>query len=139
MLDTFLPAGLHSSFWLEQLPLRTIKFHQHVFPLLSLSTLHLPLGHLPSLHGVLQLPGMCHGTPGGHDPPLRTNLLEPAGPPAGELPSGSGLSAQGEEAGLLPGSGPDSVRWLLDTFAPDELSVAVCRSQCRHTGGSLHR
>lgn len=82
---------------------------------------------------------MRHGTPAGHDPPLHPNLLEPAGPSQGGLSSSPGLSAQGEEAGLLPGSGSHFVCRLLDSSAPDELSTAVSRSSSCHTGDTLYR
>lgn len=82
---------------------------------------------------------MHPGTPAGHDAPLRLNLLEPAGPSKGELSSSPGLSAQGEEAGLLSGSGSHFVCQLLDPSAPDELFIAVSRSSSCHTGDSPYR
>lgn len=139
LLDCLLSAGLHPSPWLEQLPFGTIEFHQRLALCSWLSALHLPLGRLPPLHGVLQLPGVRHDAPAGHSTPLRAGLLELAGPPAGQLPPGSGLPAQGEEAGLLPISGAHIVYRLLDPFALDELSVAVCWSRRRPPGGSVHR
>lgn len=82
---------------------------------------------------------MRHGAPAGHDRPLRSNLLEPAGTFKGKLPSSPGASAEGEEAGLLPGSGSHFVRGLLDSSAPDELpSAASWASRC-HTGMPLYR
>lgn len=128
LLDRLLSAGLHPSPWLEQLPFGTIEFHKRHVLCSQLLALHLPLIRLPPLHGVLQLPGVRHDAPAGHSTPLCVDLLEPAGPPAGQLPPRSGLSAQGEEAGLLPVSGAHIVYRLLDPFALDELSVAVCWS-----------
>lgn len=125
LLGAFLSVGVHPSVWLEQLHLHGFWFHQYIFSFLYFSNLHLPLSDLSPLHGVLQLPGMCHGTPAGHDPSLHENLLEPAGTPEGGLSSSPSISAQGEEACLLPGSSPDFVRWLLDSSAPDELPAAV--------------
>lgn len=139
VLDTFLSAGVHPSVWLAQLLLSNICFHQHIILYYHLSTMHLPLCYFPPLHGLLQLPGMCHGAPAGHDAPLRSNLLEPARSPKRELSSSPGLSAQGEEAGLLPGSGSHSVCQLLDSSAPDELSAAVSRSSSCHTRDTLYR
>lgn len=139
VLDTFLSAGVHPSVRLAQLLHSSIWFHKYIFLFLYLSTLHLPLCYLPSFHGLLQLPGMCHGAPAGHDPPLRSNLLEAAGPSKRQQSSSSGLSAQGEEAGLLPGSGPHFVCWLLDSSAPDELSAAVSWSSSCHTGDTIYR
>lgn len=101
--------------------------------------MHLPLSYLPPLHGLLQLPGMCHGTPAGHDHPLHSNLLEPAGASEGKLPPNPGASAQGEEAGLLPGSGAHFVCRLLDSSASDELSSAVSWSSRCHAGMPLYR
>ena len=139
VLDTLLPTGVHPSVWLAQWLLSTVRLYQRNLPFHHLSTLHLPLGYLPPVHGLLQLPGMCHGAPAGHDPALRSNLLEPAGPSEGELSSTPGFSAQGEEAGLLLGSGSHFVCHLLDSSAPDELSVAVSRSWCRPTMDPLYR
>ena len=101
--------------------------------------MHLPLCYFPPLYGLLQLPGMRHGTLAGHDAPLHSNLLEPAGSPKGELSSSQGLSAQREEAGLLPGSGSHFVCQLLDSSAPDELFAAFSRSSSCHTGDNLYR
>lgn len=101
--------------------------------------MHLPLCRLPPIHGLLQFPGMCHGTAAGHDAPLCSNLLEPAGTSKGKLSPGSGLSAQGEEAGLLPGSGSHIVCQLLDSTAPDELSATFSRPSSCHTGSTIYR
>lgn len=101
--------------------------------------MHFPLSYLPPFHGLLQLSRMCRGTPAGHDPPLHSNLLEPTGTSKGQLPSVPGLSAQGEEAGLLPGSRPHLVCWLLDSSPPDELSAVVSRPSGCHTGNALYR
>lgn len=82
---------------------------------------------------------MCHGTPAGHDRPLHSNLLEPAGTFKRKLPSSPGASAEGEEAGLLPGSGSHFVCGLLDSSAPDELSSALSWASSCHTGMPLYR
>lgn len=135
LLAALLSAGLHSSVWLAQRLHPGTWFHRPV----NASALHLPLCDHPPLYGLLQLPGMCHGTPAGHDAPLHQDFLEPAGPSEGEQPSGAGLSAAGAEAGLLPGSGSHPVRHLLDSSAPDELPAAVPWSWRCHAGDPLYR
>lgn len=82
---------------------------------------------------------MCYGAPAGHDSPLRSNLLESAGSFKGQRSPSPGTSAQGEETGLLPGSGSHFVCYLLDSIAPDELSAAVSWSSSRHTGDTIYR
>lgn len=139
VLDSFLSTRVHSSFRLAQLLLSTLRFHQYILPFLHVATLHFPLSCLPPLHGVFQLLWMHHGASAGHDPPLHSNLLEPAGPPEGELSSGQGFSAKGEEAGLLPCSGSYFICHLLDSSASHELPVAVLRPRRRHTGDTLCR
>ena len=139
VLDTFLSTGAHPSVWLEQLPPPDVRFHQCLFLLPHLATMHLPLCNFSPLHGLLQLLRMCNGTPAGHDAPLHSNLLEPSGPSEGQLSPGPGLSAQGEEAGLLSGSGSHFVCQLLDSSAPDELSAAVPWPTGCHPGGALYR
>ena len=82
---------------------------------------------------------MCHGPSAGNDLPLCQNLLEPAESSEKKLPSSTGLSAQGEEAGLLLGAGSCSVCMLLDSSAPDELSSPVPGSSSGDAGNTLCR
>lgn len=67
---------------------------------------------------------MRSSTAARHDPPLCTNLLEPAGATTGQRSPGPGPPAQGEEAGPLPGPGPLIVCCVLDSPALNELYVA---------------
>lgn len=120
----------------------------HSDPLNSTSASSSALGSPPcTFLSVVSLPFMVYFNflgcvltpPAGHNTPICTDLLEPAGPSAGQLPPGSGLTAQGKETGLLPVSGAHIVYRLLDPFALDELCVAVCWSRRRSPGGSVHR
>ena len=82
---------------------------------------------------------MCPAPPAGHDPALRAGLLETPGASARQLSPGTGVPAQGEEAGLLPGPGALPIRRLLDPPAPDELSAALLGPSHGHQRGLVHR